>query len=124
MEAVSAFILAALALTGSPGPNTLSVAAVGASFGRVRGLGYMIGLNVGMLAVITIVGTGVAGIILALPGFAPIVTILAGAYFLYLAYRIATAPRSPQPANRPHLRHRAGMKAPAFHWSIPRPMRP
>ena len=92
MEAVSAFILAALALTGSPGPNTLSVAAVGASFGRVRGLGYMIGLNVGMLAVITIVGTGVAGIILALPGFAPVVTILAGAYFLYLAYRIATAP--------------------------------
>ncbi len=96
MESISAFVLAALALTGSPGPNTLSVAAVGASFGRMRGLGYMIGLNVGMLAVITIVGTGVAGVILALPGFAPIVTVLAGGYFLYLAYRIATA--SPLPA--------------------------
>lgn len=92
MEAITAFVLAALALTGSPGPNTLSVAAVGASFGRGRGLGYMIGLNIGMLGVIAIVGTGVAGIVLTVPGFAPVVTILAAAYFLYLAYRIATAP--------------------------------
>ncbi|MGD1886226.1 MAG: LysE family translocator [Cohaesibacteraceae bacterium] len=92
MDVIFSFLLAALALTGSPGPNTLSVAAVGASFGRVKGLEYMMGLNIGMVGVIAIVGSGMAGMVLALPGLAPIVTILAAAYFLYLAYRIATAP--------------------------------
>ncbi len=92
MEAMASFLIAALALTGSPGPNTLSLAAVGASFGRVRGIEYLIGLTLGMVGVIAIVGTGVAGVIFALPGIAPVVSALAAAYFLYLAYRIATAP--------------------------------
>jgi threonine/homoserine/homoserine lactone efflux protein len=92
LTATLSFLLAALALTGSPGPNTLSMAAVGASFGRLRGLEYMAGLNLGMVAVIALVGTGFAGIVLAVPGIAPVVTALAAAYFLYLAYRIATAP--------------------------------
>ena len=92
MDTTFAFLIAALALTGSPGPNTLSIAAVGASFGRLRGVRYMLGLNLGMLIVIAIVGTGMAGAVLAVPGIAPVVTVLAAAYFLYLAYRIATAP--------------------------------
>ena len=91
MDATVSFLLAAVALTGSPGPNTLSLAAVGASFGRKRGLEYMIGLTLGMVAVIAIVGTGLAGVVLAVPGVAPVVTAVAAAYFLYLAYRIATA---------------------------------
>ncbi|MBO6673609.1 MAG: LysE family translocator [Rhizobiales bacterium] len=98
LTATLSFLLAALALTGSPGPNTLSMAAVGASFGRLRGLEYMAGLNLGMVAVIALVGTGFAGIVLAVPGIAPVVTALAAAYFLYLAYRIATAPPLNQPA--------------------------
>ncbi len=92
MEAVASFLLAALALIGSPGPNTLSLAAVGASFGRRRGFAYMMGLNLGMVGVIAIVGTGVAGVVWAVPGLAPAITVLAAAYFVYLAYRIATAP--------------------------------
>lgn len=92
MDAVATFLLAALALVGSPGPNTLSLAAVGTSFGRLRGVEYMLGLNLGMLAVIAIVGTGLSGVVLALPGVAPVITVLAAGYFLYLAYRIATAP--------------------------------
>lgn len=92
MDAVVTFLLAALALTGSPGPNTLSLAAVGASFGRVRGLRYMLGLNLGMVLVITIVGTGLAGTLMAIPAVAPVVSLFAAAYFIYLAYKIATAP--------------------------------
>lgn len=92
MEGLGAFLLAALVLTGSPGPNTLSMAAVGASFGRVRGLGYMAGLNLGMALVIAVVGTGVSGALLAVPGLAPVITGAAVLYFLYLAWRIATAP--------------------------------
>ena len=92
METLGTFVLAAVALTGSPGPNTLSLAAVGAAFGRLRGFRYMAGLNLGMAAVIVIVGSGVSSFLLAVPGAAPVITTIAGVYIIYLAYRIATAP--------------------------------
>jgi len=87
-----AFLLAGFALAGSPGPNTLSLVAMGAAFGARRGVGYLIGLTVGMVAVMGITATGVIGIVLALPGATPVVTVIAGVYFVYLAFRIATAP--------------------------------
>ncbi|KRS16282.1 LysE family translocator [Roseovarius indicus] len=91
-DELASFLIAAFALTGSPGPNTLSVAAVGASFGRLKGLNYMLGLSAGVGLVIVIVGTGISGAILAIPGLAPLITAAAVLYFLYLAWRIATAP--------------------------------
>lgn len=92
MEGLFGFILAGFALAGSPGPATLSLAATGAAFGARRGFGYMIGIIAGMIAVMGITASGVVGILLALPGATPVVTILAAAYFVYLAFRIATAP--------------------------------
>jgi threonine/homoserine/homoserine lactone efflux protein len=92
VESVLGFVLAGLALAGSPGPATLSLAATGAAFGARRGLGYMSGIVIGMVVVMGIVATGVAGVLLALPGAAPVVTAMAAAYFVYLAFRIATAP--------------------------------
>ena len=92
MDGLLPFLALTLALIASPGPNTLSLAAVGASFGPVRSLGYYAGLNLGMVAVIAAVGSGLAGAILAVPGIAPVVTAVAVVYFLHLAWRIATAP--------------------------------
>jgi threonine/homoserine/homoserine lactone efflux protein len=86
------FVLAGFALAGSPGPNTLSLAATGAAFGARRGLGYLIGLSIGMVIVMGITATGVLGLVLALPGATPVVAGIAGVYFAYLAFRIATAP--------------------------------
>jgi hypothetical protein len=87
-----AFLLAGFALAGSPGPNTLSLVATGAAFGTRRGLPYMVGLTIGVVAVMAITATGVMGVVLAMPGATPAVTVAAGAYFVYLAFRIATAP--------------------------------
>jgi len=92
LEALLGFILAGLALAGSPGPATLSLAATGAAFGARRGLGYMTGINLGMLGVMAITASGIVGLLLALPGAMPVVIGLSSAYFLYLAWRIATAP--------------------------------
>lgn len=92
MESLPSFIIAALALAGSPGPNTLSVAATGAAFGRAKGFRYMLGINLGMAIVIAMVGSGVTGFLLTIPGAAPVITAVAAVYFLYLAYRIATSP--------------------------------
>lgn len=92
MEGLLGFVLAGIALAGSPGPATLSLAATGAAFGAREGLVYAAGITIGMAAVIAITASGMVGVLMALPGAAPVVTIAAAAYFLYLAYRIATAP--------------------------------
>ena len=92
MDVLVGFILAAFALAGSPGPATLSLAATGAALGARRSLPYMLGIDIGMIGVMAITASGVVGILLAVPGATPIVSMLAGAYFLYLAWRIATAP--------------------------------
>jgi threonine/homoserine/homoserine lactone efflux protein len=92
MDGLLGFLLAAVALAGSPGPATLSLTATGAAFGARRGVRYLAGIVVGMIGVMAIVASGVVGVLLAVPGATPIVTGLAGAYFVYLAFRIAAAP--------------------------------
>jgi threonine/homoserine/homoserine lactone efflux protein len=92
LEGLLGFILAGFALTGSPGPATLSLAATGAAFGARRGLGYMVGIIAGVVAVMALVASGLTGLVLALPGTAPIMAALAAAYIVWLAWRIATAP--------------------------------
>ncbi|GAB4225743.1 MAG: LysE family transporter [Kiloniellaceae bacterium] len=98
--------LAALPLMGSPGPATLSTAAVGASFGPRRGLPYLAGIIAGTAGVLALIATGVTAAILTVPALATAVTLAAAAYILYLAWRIATAP--------PLSRDNAEAKAPAF----------
>jgi threonine/homoserine/homoserine lactone efflux protein len=92
VDGLPAFLLAAVALAGSPGPATLSLTATGAAFGARRGAAYLAGIVIGMVAVMLVVASGLVGLLLAVPGATPVVTVLAAAYFLYLAWRIATAP--------------------------------
>ncbi len=99
-------LLAALPLMGSPGPATLSLAAVGSAFGVRAGLPFMAGIASGTLVVICIVATGITGVVLALPGAVPVLVTLAGAYILWLAWKIATAP--------PAAERRTGERAPAL----------
>src|SRR3954467_11788831 len=91
-DALIALILAGLVLAGSPGPNTMSLAAAGAAFGACRSIAYMIGLAIGMLGVVILVASGVVAMLLAVPGIAPVATVAALLYFVYLAWKIATAP--------------------------------
>ena len=106
MDGLVGFILAGFALAGSPGPATLSLAATGAAFGTRQGLGYLGGLVIGMILVMAIIATGLAGLVLAVPGVAPVVTVAAALYFIYLAGRIATAP--------PLAEKRDGQRRPGF----------
>lgn len=92
MEDLIGFAAAGFALAGSPGPATLSLAAAGAAFGALRSLGYMAGIISGMVIVICVTGSGVTGVLLTVPGAAPVLTAPGAAYICYLAYRIASAP--------------------------------
>lgn len=110
MDGWLSFVVAGFALAGSPGPNTLSLAAAGAAFGAGRSLGYLAGLVAGMLVVMGVTASGVAGILLALPGASPVVAALAAGYIVYLAYRIATAPPLSEGAER--------LRRPAFMGGV------
>ncbi len=92
MEALPGFLLAGVALAGSPGPATLSIAAAAAAFGPRSVTGYFLGIALGMVGVMAITASGLVGLVLAVPGVTPVVTILAAVYFAWLAWRIATAP--------------------------------
>jgi threonine/homoserine/homoserine lactone efflux protein len=101
VDTLTALILAGLVLAGSPGPNTMSLAAAGAAFGARRSLAYMSGLAFGMLVVMVIVASGVVAMLLAVPGIAPAATGAALLYFVYLAWKIATAPLAEAGPERP-----------------------
>ncbi len=92
MDGLLAFILAGLALAGSPGPATLSLAAAGAAFGPLRSIAYMVGQIVGLIGVMAVTASGLVGLLLAVPGATPVVLTISALYFVYLAFRIATAP--------------------------------
>lgn len=98
--------LAAFPLMGSPGPATMSLAAIGAAYGARAGWGYLAGIWAGTTAVLLMVATGVTGLVLAVPGAGQAVALIAAAYIVYLAWRIATAPPISDPA--------ASARAPSF----------
>ena len=91
VDAFIAMLVAASALMGGPGPATLSVAAAAAAFGVRRALPYYCGVCFGTSTIVVMVGTGVTGLVLAVPGAAPVLVGIAGLYIVYLALRIAMA---------------------------------
>ena len=100
---ILSLILASLAVMGSPGPATISIAAVGSAFGVVRAIPYLVGLVAGAVGVLFIVALGLSAALLSLPAIGPALTIVSIAYVILLAWRIATAPpiASLDPARAP-----------------------
>jgi threonine/homoserine/homoserine lactone efflux protein len=92
VENLTAFIIAAFALTGSPGPATLGLAAAAAAFGMRASLALAAGIIAGVLVVFALAAVGLTGLILAQPLLGPVVKAAAALYMVWLAWRIATAP--------------------------------
>lgn len=89
---LAALLLAATVVMGSPGPSTISVTAVGTSFGIRRSLPYAAGLIAGTVAVLLAVAAGVVALVTSIPHGALVLGIASAVYILYLAWKIATAP--------------------------------
>jgi threonine/homoserine/homoserine lactone efflux protein len=99
-------VLAATVVMGSPGPATISVTAIAATFGLRRSLPYLCGIILGTTAVLLAVASGIVAMLLSVPQIAPVLVAGSAAYILYLAYRIATAP--------PLTRHSEDAAAPSL----------
>lgn len=91
-RSLAALLLASAVVMGSPGPSTISLTAVGASFGIRRSLPYAGGLIAGTVAVLLAVAAGVVALVTSIPHGALVLGVLSAAYILYLAVKIATAP--------------------------------
>jgi threonine/homoserine/homoserine lactone efflux protein len=98
---------AAVPLVGSPGPATLSLAAMGSAYGVRASLGYLAGIVGGTALVMVILASGLGGALVVAPELLPVITTAAVLYILYLAWRIASAPplsRGERQAGRPSVR--------------------
>lgn len=91
------FILAALALLGSPGPAIAALIAVGKGQGFRQGLRFYGGLQVGLMLAAGASAAGLFSLLLTVPGATEVMKIVASIYLIYLAYKIAFAPVGQSP---------------------------
>lgn len=97
------FILAGFALVATPGPAILLLAATSANHGPRAGLRVMGGLLSSMSCIIVLTASGITALLFAVPGVATVAAVLAGAYMVYLAWRIGTAPVGNSSADSKHV---------------------
>jgi len=87
-----AFALAAVGLLGSPGPAIAALVAVGKVHGGRKGLWFYGGLQLGLAAAAAVSAAGFVSLVTAVPVLRMAMIVVAGAYLLYLAWKIASAP--------------------------------
>jgi len=75
----------------TPGPNNMLLTASGANFGFLRSLPLMIGIMLGMQAMLLLVAFGVGGLLLVYPSLHLILKIAGSLYLLWLAWKIGSA---------------------------------
>lgn len=96
---LGAYLLAAIALLGSPGPGIASLIAVGRVSGLVGGLRYLAGLQVGLALAAGVTAMGVLSLLEAVPGLLTTMQIAATLYLVLLAWQIATSPIGTSPTS-------------------------
>lgn len=85
------FAAAVLFLIITPGPGVMTTAGFGAAYGFRASLSYVVGLFIGTNLVMLAVMTGLAAVLLSVPGLRLVLLVLSVGYLLYLAALIALA---------------------------------
>jgi threonine/homoserine/homoserine lactone efflux protein len=92
IDSLATLGIAALVLLGSPGPATMSLAAVGGSVGFANGVPYLVGILTGLVCAMAGAVLGVAAIFVQWPQVKLIVQVVGAIYLAYISYKIAFAP--------------------------------
>src|SRR4051812_23426897 len=80
-----------LVSTITPGPNNMMLLASGATFGIRRTLPHMLGVSGGCVAMVFVLGWGLATVATRVPAFWTVLHLVSVGYLLWLAWRIATS---------------------------------
>jgi threonine/homoserine/homoserine lactone efflux protein len=86
------FLVAATALLGSPGPGIASLIGAGRKQGALRSIPYWGMMQVGLALAAVASATGIAAMLLIVPGLHIMLLAISAAYLLWLAWSIAAAP--------------------------------
>jgi threonine/homoserine/homoserine lactone efflux protein len=106
-----------VAMTITPGPNNLMVAAAAANNGITDTVPHILGIAVGFTLMLAIVAGGLGGVVEAVPLLHPVLQWVGAVWLLYLAWKIATAPPPSEQRSRPPL---GFFGAAAFQWVNPK----
>ncbi len=116
-EHALAFVLFAVVASVSPGPSNVILTSVGASVGVRRGAPCLLGVGLGMGAMMFLVAFGLGSLVLGNPVVLSGLKIVGAAVLLWLAWKIATAgtARAATPGATVGFREAA-----AFQWVNPK----
>lgn len=119
VELLQGLALFAFVTSVTPGPNNLMLLASGVNFGFRRSVPHMLGISLGHGVMVVLVGLGLLGLFETWPPLKSVLIVLATAYMLWLAWKIAHAAA---PAGRSAERGRplTFLQAAAFQWVNPK----
>lgn len=86
----------AVALSITPGPENLRVAAAAATHGVTDTVPHIVGAALGFALMLAVATAGLGGLLLVVPALRPVLQWAGGAWLCYLAWKIATTV-SPEP---------------------------
>lgn len=120
MDSQTLLALASFCLVSSitPGPNNMMLLSSGATFGLRRSIPHMLGISGGCALMVLILGWSMSGVAEYLPAFYSALHVLATAYLLWLAWRIATS-SAPSEA-KADAKPLGALAAAAFQWVNPK----
>ncbi|MFO1111965.1 MAG: LysE family translocator [Bradyrhizobium sp.] len=96
-----AFLIFALVMFFTPGPNNIMLLSSGLTYGFRRTIPHIAGITVGVAFMVGAVGLGLGTIFIAYPVLQTLLKYLGAAYLIYLAYQIGMAePEAPEQDKR------------------------
>lgn len=114
---IVAFLAFAVAAAVTPGPSNIILASTGANAGVRRGLPCLFGVTLGMGAMMALVAFGIGSLILDRPQLLAVLRLIALAFLLWLAWKIATARGVVERGHAPVM---GFWQAAAFQWVNPK----
>ena len=91
LELLAAFLLFAVVMLFTPGPNNIMLMTSGLNFGFARTLPHMLGVSIGFGLMVFLVGIGLGAIFKIYPALYTVLKYAGAVYLLYLAWAIGTS---------------------------------
>jgi threonine/homoserine/homoserine lactone efflux protein len=117
-DLILATVTFAFVSTITPGPNNLMLMASGVNWGLRRTVPHLAGVSLGVVAMVLVLGAGLAQVFLRYPAVAVALKVASLGYMLWLAWRIATAAAPEGGAGRG--RPLSFLQAAGFQWVNPK----
>ncbi|HLL27047.1 MAG TPA: LysE family translocator [Xanthobacteraceae bacterium] len=114
LELFAAFILFAVVMLFTPGPNNIMLMTSGLNFGFSRTLPHMLGVSIGFGLMVFVVGIGLGAIFKIFPVLYAVLKYAGAAYLLYLACAIGTSRKVEE--GRKKSRPLTFIEGAAFQW--------